>query len=278
MKKYLLLCLSLVLFGGMTVRSQDVVPNGSFENWVQDLPANWINPFNVGGFQNVFQSADAQQGSSSAELRIVYNEMTASFLPSELISQNFPITTKPASLNGYFKGTSLGNDSLFIVVTVFKNQQPIGVGFYETSADVTSWTGFSAEIIYYVEDTPDEAAISLIVGNSSFGNEGTSYFVDNLYFGEPGGINDTQAVSESILFPNPVKDNLNIRFDLKESDNMEFRIISAQGISIPISGKTAFQAGTNSYHIQTASLAPGFYFLRGIGEKYQLVDKFFVRR
>jgi hypothetical protein len=278
MKKHLFIIAFFFGLGGMNTFAQDVIPNGSFESWANNLPDGWLSPFSMGGFQNVFQSGDAQSGSSSVELKVVYNEISQSYLPSEIVSDLFAMSSRPEALNGYYKGSAAGSDSLYLLISLVKNGSPVGFGFFTSHESVTSWTSFSATIIYLSEETPDEATITIIVGDENTSSSGSDYFIDNLFFGAPGGIESILIVPEYSLFPNPTTDLLNVRFTLAESDNLSFKLITAQGTVIPFSGKLAFPSGTSSFQLSTASLAPGMYIMKAEGEKYQLIEKITIQR
>jgi hypothetical protein len=279
MKKYLFSIACLLFLGGNSVYTQEVVPNGSFENWTGYNPDGWIGLFNSPDFQNVFESDDAQNGSHSVELKVVFYPLLSTYVYSSLtVLDYFPVTSRPGALNGYFKGTAAGNDSLTVIISMSKDGNPIGYGFFFTNQDASDWTSFSMPITYYTTETPNEGYIYIFAGQSYASTDGTDYFIDNLTFSGPAGIDEKPAATNYTLFPNPAGDILNVSFSLAENDNIIFEMITPQGVVIPVSGKVAFQQGINTYQIATASFSPGIYFLKARGEKYQTIGKVTIKR
>ena len=277
MKNYLLISLCFLFSVVTNSYSQDVIPNGSFENWSGYNPTDWVPLLNTPTFQNVVQSSDAQSGSSSVELIILYYPLVSAWVESGMISTTIPMSTRPGALNGYYKGTAAGNDSLSIILTLVNNNSPVGFAVFSANQSVSGWTGFSAPITYISEEVPDGGTITMAAG-SDVPTSGTVFYIDNLTFGEAAGINEKPAIANYSLFPNPAQNVLNVTFTLAESDNVIFELISPLGAVIPVSEKMTFQQGTNTYQLSTASFTPGIYFLKVLGEKYQVVQKFIIQR
>jgi flagellar basal body rod protein FlgB len=64
------------------------------------------------------------------------------------------------------------------------------------------------------------------------------------------------------LFPNPVKDRLNISLTTAKAENADMYITDANG-KVVVHQKEKLQAGTNTFSYATlASLASGLYYLR----------------
>jgi hypothetical protein len=279
MKKYLILIAYLLFLGGKGAFAQEVVPNGDFENWDGINPEGWIGLFNSDDFQNVFQSGDAQSGSYSAELRVVYHPLLMNYVRSGMfVETNFPVSSKPEALNGYYKGAAAGGDTLTVVVGMFNNSNPIGFGFFYSTQSVSNWTSFSVPITYTGIDNPDQGFISINAGQFFASTDGTDYFVDNLTFSGPAGISDKIITSNFTLFPNPAEELLNIRFTLANSDNIEFELINLQGVAVPVSKKVTFQPGTNDYQISISSFPSGIYFLKANGDNSQFIEKITIKQ
>jgi hypothetical protein len=210
--------------------------------------------------------------------RAVYNPLFSNYVrASVFIDPTFAVSSRPGALSGYFKGTSAGGDTLAIAVSMFKDGIMIGFGFYFTTQTVLNWTSFTNPITYVTEETPDEGFVAIYAGQAFSSNDGTDYFVDNLSFSGTAGISNKLVKSNFTLFPNPAKDELNIGFTLANSDNFEFELINLQGVSIPVSEKVAFHAGTSTYQISISSIPSGLYFLKANGDNSQFIEKIIIK-
>ena len=278
MKKYLLISLALLTGLSFISRGQDIIPNNSFETWDGD-PVGWINPLSMLGIQNVIQSDDAQDGSLSAKFIILWDANSEQWVPVALNSLPIPVTESHTTLNGYYKGTSMEGDELFVTVFFYGGGLIAGTGNWSTSASVSDWTQFSVPINYVGGVTPTEAYIYFnVVGENDDAHEGTEYYVDNLSWDAASGIRDLQFVSGVTASPNPAIDHIEIQFSLDGPDVMAFDLISPLGNAIPVVGRTAYHAGFNSIRINTSGLPQGLYILRSSGEKYGFVTKFIAGR
>ncbi len=277
MKKYLLMIASLLIMGGSSAYAQEIVPNGSFENWTGYDPDGWIALFNNDEFQNIFQSDEAQSGSHSVELRVVYHPLFSNYVrPGVFINPNFEVGSRPGALNGYYKGTSAGGDTLSIAVSMWKEDIMIGFGFFHSTQTVSSWTSFSNPITYITEETPDEGFVSIYAGQAFSSNDGTDYFVDNLTFSGPAGINNMTDQIDFTLFPNPADQEVTISLSLNRNNILDFELITPQGIVIPVSPGIRFQAGSSSHQISTVSFASGIYFLNIRNGDSQAIKKIII--
>ncbi len=273
MKKILFFLVCLIITGGQNVFSQLTIPNNSFETWSSYNPEGWIGLFNSADFQNVLQSNDAKEGNYSAELKVLYHPVLMNFVGvGFFVESNFPVTGRPEVLKGFFKGTAAGSDSLTIVVGIFKNGNSIGFGTYYTFQTVSNWTYFMVPIYYTSGETADEAFISINLGHSFAGTEGTDYLIDDLYFEGTGAI-DEQPVTEIIIYPNPAADIVRLNFKLVENDKLRFELINMQGAAYTLSEQVAYSKGLNSLQVSVSELPSGVYFLRGLGEKSQFFAK-----
>ncbi|MCB2222511.1 MAG: T9SS type A sorting domain-containing protein [Bacteroidetes bacterium] len=253
------------------------IPNPGFENWSGDALDGWNFTYSEPGYENVFQSTDAAQGSYSVRLKPVYNDLQGNVPRAAINSGYFPLTTAYASLNGQIKGTLAGGDSFVITVDLFKDGGTLAVGSYETTASTSEWTSFTAPINYGISDIPDSAYIHILVTQNSTATVGSDFLVDGLAFGDPAGIDERQQPSELTLYPNPAQKQLTLSFTLNEPDQMTFRILDPAGQIQSTLHARAFMAGPNSISLLMAELPTGIYFLHAIGEKYGFTEKLMIR-
>jgi len=86
--------------------------------------------------------------------------------------------------------------------------------------------------------------------------------VRNLNFATLTSLDDTPAESSSmLLYPNPVKDHLQIRYESMSEENITVTIINVQG-AVVSQLKTISQPGTNDINIPILTLQKGMYLCR----------------
>jgi hypothetical protein len=82
-----------------------------------------------------------------------------------------------------------------------------------------------------------------------------------------------KEINDLVVYPNPVTDLLNIRFDSKEKNRMKIKIETIQGVLLS-EDKFNFISGTNHFSINVSSLAAGIYFISLETSSGALVQKF----
>ena len=99
------------------------------------------------------------------------------------------------------------------------------------------------------------------------GGGGNNLFLDNInvYEGDPSddlvlGVNEESEVSDFHVYPNPVEDELNVSFSLKNAQESRIQIIDITGKKIQEFAVHA-NAGANLAFIDTKALSQGIYFL-----------------
>ncbi|MCB2222505.1 MAG: T9SS type A sorting domain-containing protein [Bacteroidetes bacterium] len=276
MKNFVHLLFGLLFTASTSAFAQDMIPNHSFEQW-DGAPVNWVNPLLFAGINNIVQSTDAQSGDLSARFFTMWSDNTSEFVPATLNSLPAPVTEMHTTLNGWYKGVSVGDDVLAINILLYNDGSISGTGYFSTGETTSDWTTFSVPITY-IGSTPTEAYIYIIVGSESGdAHEGTEYLVDNLTWDGASAIGDRQLVSELTATPNPATDHINLQFTLPGADQLTFELINRQGAVQKFSSPTHFTAGQHTHQFQTADLASGMYMIRAQGSKYGFVQKIMVR-
>ncbi len=74
-------------------------------------------------------------------------------------------------------------------------------------------------------------------------------------------VSDVEAISETAVFPNPVSNNANFRFNLAEAGNYSIDLIGLDG-SLLVSQRGSGLKGVNNVSIDVDELADGLYFAR----------------
>jgi SprB repeat/Secretion system C-terminal sorting domain len=186
MKKFTLSC-AFMLGGAAMLTAQS---NLNFENWTGNEANGWVssNPITqvAGGDQTVFkESTDPAQGSFSVKMVTgdcpdcpnfallgpfgpptpLPNPLGGSIQLGSFDNPGIPYTQRPISVDFRFKANPAPNDAcgLHVELTRFnaatEEDETIGEGFFEASADVNTWTTMNIPIAYYSDLAPDRLNI-----------------------------------------------------------------------------------------------------------------------
>ncbi|MFN0188004.1 MAG: T9SS type A sorting domain-containing protein [Bacteroidia bacterium] len=214
----LILCISF----NLKANSQ-VVPNGSFENWTQQIIGaqtvltadNWAGSYTQGSTPpSPIQTTDHIDGIYGIEIETTQWPIVGK--TGGIVACTFPIATKPLYINGFFKSVRVDTTGTGQVLIRLKNNGTlIGAGLFTTNTNVNNYTLFSQAITYTSNLIPDEATIWLCsegifgVNTKNFGNK---LWIDNLSLSSsPLSIDNNLSNEEFFLmFPNPSRDVLNV--------------------------------------------------------------------
>jgi hypothetical protein len=130
MKNNLVLSILFLVSFAFTIHAQ--ILNGGFENWnTNGDPLNWTVSNAPPDYITITKSSDAHSGSWAAEGNV------AAFTPVNVAPTLYsgeegdlgiPINSRPASLEGYYKLTSVESDFIQIQVFLYKNGEGVGFG------------------------------------------------------------------------------------------------------------------------------------------------------
>ena len=212
-------------------------PNGDFENWTTistgEDPSGWGTYANQFPYYNlpvlVTKTIDANSGSFAVKLISDTGTVPPPFgtgVPGDTLlgtlqlnlingfsSTKYPFAYKPDSLVGYTKGTVAPdtNNFNFIMVQLSNNGTTIGQAFYFTQNSSNTYSRFATNFSYTSGLIPDSMQFIIFAGNPGDPIPGNVFYVDDLSFiYNPLNINDISEKITFKIYPNPVKDNLNI--------------------------------------------------------------------
>ena len=81
--------------------------------------------------------------------------------------------------------------------------------------------------------------------------------------------------TELSVFPNPVSQDITIRFELKEAEKMTIQVFDYQGVMVRnITTNQHFDKGTNEWQVNTKDLPNGVYFVKINSDKTYGVQQF----
>lgn len=239
--KNLLLTFVFVCAITLTVDAQTQPPNAGFENWVLigsfENPDNWSslnNFYSYGVPEMSFKTSDAHSGTYA--LRLISQTATIPpplgtgtldtlagyvFLGSaDMDNPGIPYTDRPISMQAFVKGIIIAGSQAYLMATLSKwntttlVRDQVGFAMYYTSSFITNYTQISVPFNYSLPDIPDTLDIKVMAGDVGPGGiimPGNEFFIDDIYFTFPIGINEKSKDKLSInIFPNPTSDKITV--------------------------------------------------------------------
>lgn len=279
--KLMLVGISMLFFSRVNAQ----IPNGNFEDWETirfgifqfEMAKNWFGGNMMSAISgkplNVTKTTDSYAGTYAIKLEnfedtseFKFPAMVSTMIgnPFESSEFKFPVQGKPTALKGYFKYQSPEPDSFLIMITLYKGDQNIGDAVYTTSLNVNTYTPFNAIIDYYEDEQPDSASITIISSQTQPYTVGTTLWIDELSL--EGGANTfvrgyAQADFDLVTYPNPVLNELNVRFTAKESTQLSATIFDITGKAVMALPTQHVVKGEQELSFKYIALKPGIYFI-----------------
>lgn len=249
------------------------IPNPGFESWSglpgNETPTGWVTS-NIPGFVvPITKTATAHSGSLALRGDVM-NVLEFGLYPPYFWS-HFPYTQRPGALTGYYKFTSISNDSLVIFTVLYKQSLSVIVATGEmgTTANLTAFTKFSIPLEYYSPENPDTAWIEVTIGNGSGDtlHLGTGYVFDDLAFeGSPTGVSQLEARPTAFAldqnYPNPFNPETAIRYDVPVASLVRLSVYNPLGQEVALLVNEQEPAGSYQVKFNAHTLPSGMYFYR----------------
>ncbi len=257
--------------------------NNSFENWStnywDDLDS-WqtFNQWAIGEpIMPVVKSTDAYSGNYAIELNILLNSngdtlwgaATNGFFGESYWGGGEPFTSSPASVEFYYQYTPSGVDTGGISIEFKKSGFPSQWAGTQVFNTTSGYTFFSNSVSPF---TPDSLNISLWAGR----NIGTKLVIDDINFVYPVGVSELLNVEKIVAYPNPVKDVLNLRFELKADKNVSINLIDITGKQLSSLDFGQLNQGVYNQTFNTANFGSGIYFVEFVIDGEKMVERFIV--
>jgi hypothetical protein len=259
----LLLSLAVCLFLLLPITALSQIPNGDFESWTGAFPDHWASG-------NVTKSTMAHGGLYSAQGTNAILFPGTPALPGVLQSgSKFPVTQPYSMFTGYYQYMPVSTDVFFVSILMYSGSATIATAFQRLS-QATGWTQFFIPISYPTGGTPDSAAISIsIIDTSGSGiHANSTFYIDDL------SLSTTSAVSERIgsvpdrvllgqNYPNPFNPTTTISFSLPSELSVTITVFNALGqlIATPIDHEQR-AAGMYAIPLDMSRQPSGTYFCR----------------
>lgn len=255
------LLLITLLLGSILVKAQGIYgfTNSGMETWTSNTSiSNWTL---VGG--SISKVQHIKNGASGAAIK---NEAGSA---GKLVAA-FPFTAKvPRAFFDYM--FTLGSTSAAdtCLIDIMLTRWNTGTNSREIIARVVrsgvytdfSWQTFSYPFTYFnTLVSPDSCFIAISTSINAGFNVGTTLSVDNFAFEAPNGISASNAKNTSTsVYPNPVKTNATIIFELRKDSKVSLQISDVTGKVIDTYNFER-NAGIQHEQLNVENLKSGIYF------------------
>lgn len=241
------------------------IPNSDFEFWEPDSiferPVGWTT--NNGEFLSFGVTKDTNSYSGNYAIRIASGNKNI-----HAAQTNFTIDFHPKILNAYVKTLRNPSDSTKIEVYLFN--QGVLVDSADTNIKVNNNDYFflvSLPISINASES-DSAIIKLSASDPDWWLDACYLWVDHLWFDDQVGLLNISHGNTIKVFPNPVKEVLNISFSKKPNTLSLITLTDATGVKYL--ERALFQQENK---IDVTSLSSGIYFLSIKHEEVIVVKK-----
>lgn len=245
--------------------------NNSFEEWNSTDPVNWSSSDEFGGVNGIIQSSDAYDGLFSVRLEV----LTFAGFPYPAWLQSIDdngnyhsISSRYEILNGWYKFIPLGNDQLYITVTMLdSNSSIVGGGLLEIQNPVSNWTEFVLPISY-MQGSPESVQILItisVIDSSAQTNPGSYALIDHLSFSNLTSVSQPNLIpanfSLSQNYPNPFNASTVIRYQIPDAGYVRLSVINVLGIEVERLVDKYQETGGYEVTFNNDDIASGIYVL-----------------
>jgi hypothetical protein len=242
------------------------IPNAGFETWsIAGAPTSWTT-FNAPPLAvPITQSSDAHSGSSSMQGTVVSYLGGVPYPP--LAWCGFPLTSASSALNGWYKFSPVGGDSIEIFVVLFKSGGVIASGELSSGTSASSYTQFSVPISQSA--APDSAWIEILISSSSgTAHIGSKFNIDDLSFGPAiTGVQESNPTSPGVFaltqnYPNPFNPSTKISYQLPTEGLVRLEVYDIMGRTLSLLVNEEKPAGQFTATFDGSKFTSGIYFYR----------------
>jgi len=260
---------------------QAQIPNPGFEDWTSGNPDGWLTTNFPPLIVNVTQSNDAHSGNWAVRGEVI--DLMFPIPPllntGSLTSPGFPISEKITGISGFYKFSPVGGDNFLVAAEVgiatASDTTIIGSGAISIGDAVSQYESFSFDIIYFQQDDPNWANITISIIDTSgttSGHIGSTMWVDDLdgVVGIDDYISDNPTEYELYQnYPNPFNPSTTIKYQVPELSFVTLRVYDVLGSEIATLVDEEKPIGSYEVDFDAKTLPSGIYF-------YQLQSGSFV--
>jgi hypothetical protein len=286
-----------------SITAQTVVPNGSFETWLNygtyqnpqywDTPNSETDTIPFFGTAVVTRSTDHEDSIYSARLEtkhiliiplnipgfITLGKLTVDLANfSYTITGGVPINDNPTHLQGFYKYLPKGGDSCLIGIALYKTignvADTIGYGYFSTHDSVGDWTPFSAWINYDTVAIPDTMNIIALSSAQDTATAGTVLYVDNISLDYTVGVDSRNPEAGIKIYQDKGTKRLLLFFDFNADQQTSAALYNMSGQIVR--STPARIVRKQKQEISYTDLSPGVYVLEIIHDNQKMTKKFIL--
>lgn len=260
------------------------VLNGGFENWTPiswEEPNGWVtsNPFAVGEpVMPVTKTTNAYAGTYAVQLHTLLSlngDTIPGLITNGTIGNNgthggVPFAGTPVGVECYYNYYPMGVDTGAINFEFRQGGNVVANAGNQFTTTVGTWTLWSNTLPAI---TPDTVLITLWAGN----NPNSVFRVDNINISYPVGIAEGLTVEKLVAYPNPVINQLKIKFNIENDKNVSIRLIDAQGKELTARNLGNLSSGTYRETFNTSNFSSGIYFIEFLLDGEKIVERFIIK-
>ena len=216
---------------------------------------------------SVMETTDAPSNHFAAKLRPIFQGgglKGGSLKTGNETNEKFPVKARHHTLTGYYKYFPQNNDTMNIMIIMFKNGAQIGNGSFSEVNTVSNYTQFSADIGYFSPGIPDSATINIRTCNLGFQRGNSVVYIDKLNFdGFFTGINEpfiTDAGNFDFnVFPNPFNNEATVSFTLSRKATVFLKLFDISGKQVYSLSDGIYAPGKYKINLSSSGLEKGLY-------------------
>ncbi len=261
MKKFIF-SLGLILSQTILLRASNVdsIPNSGFERW--NFISWYLNPAGWGTNNTSLLAATVVQDSNSYSGLLAMQLLNSGSLVPEA-SVGFKIQQHPISLSGFVRNDILTNDSAYVIVRLYRQNQPVDSGSFTFYGGINPFYHSFIIPISQNSSNTDSCEIRMYGGQQYL----SSISFDDLSLTQSSNIGSTSDDNKFKIYPNPFSSYIRVEFSEPIDEDAYIEIYDINGKLV--AGKNLLnniiavytQKNGTTLLIEQEALAPGVYSL-----------------
>jgi hypothetical protein len=249
------------------------IPNAGFEDWTGGNPDNWVSSNVATVFINVTKSATAHSGTAAVRGEVIlFPGATVAMQP---VLQSGPggagsaISSRPASVTGWYQFSPVGGDRFGVNVVLYKGGVHGTAVAVAAALDPTarpSYYQFNVPFQYLTADVPDVCVVQHQVIGPTTGitwNVGSWFLLDDIALSGTNDVTSDKIIPRSYAldqnFPNPFNPTTVIRYQLPAAGQVHLTVLDLLGREVAGLVNEDQQAGIHEVSFNGAGMASGVY-------------------
>ncbi len=228
--------LTCAFFTLLSVTAAAQVPNGDFEEWVDNGggfldPQGWLTSNADISLLSVEQYTPAWSNNLAMRVR-TWDSGFGVFQGTAMAM--FPYSQRPTGLNAAVMANVVPGDRVLIILSMWQGDSVIAMPLnctFGIDTSIAAWTTVTFPITYSSSLYPDSCSIIVMAGSAE-PQVGTEVMIDDLSFDFSTGSGGPAAASVNVglqAYPDPASDRVRIRIPLKGGEDVRFLLYAMDG-------------------------------------------------